>query len=219
MLSILWGNMATEQQPQNPRPIYEEIKPYALVSITPEEWDADRQLRLQRFEKIVARLATKDINQVPEEAKDFLWEKLTAIRNICSLPAETLIAMESKNRLDCTLLDVFGKNDYWYSMQDPSELLPHTEATLLAADTLLKALTPEMGLQIIDDYRKIREKANHLALRQLSGSYFGHAWIEFATVIPGVNVLYFFPEFPRKTQKSVSVTSGLKRHNTTNPVF
>lgn len=205
--------MMNERNEPGPRPIYEPIRAFAWNDLNPQEWDADRQLRLQRLQQIVWPSLERSMLDLPDQLRGgagvFIQEKYQALQRLCDLPAQRFNELRDKSRLDCDLLSAFGRNDYcWESTGANNPLLTHTKGTLRGADIFLKALTPEMGLNLTDNYQTVRKNIQRLALRNLAlETHVG--WFEFATVIPGIVIFYHFDELPKKARRFVNVEASL----------
>lgn len=188
-----------------PRPIYEDPE---AIGANPKRWDEDRPLRLQRFQQIVAPLVSRQVGGLEDSGIDFIAQRATKLAGICGLSAAEIDqARESyQGNPSIDLLYTDDDTNFDYGIEDG--IAKHTEETLKAADVLLKALTPELGLNITDDHQTAINKAKGLESKKIALITHTDTWVEFSTVIPGV-VIVFFAE-PEAELRSVAIETSLK---------
>lgn len=185
------GHM-TGPEDNRPRPIYDQIQPFGVVS--PEQWNADQNLRIERLNKIVIPLVEKQ--PIPDGAMDFVATKISELKNLCSLTSNQASAILVGSDVNLANTDDYISFDY--VNQSPyhqlDKLHTHSQETLQAANILLNALTPELGLNITDNYDQIIEKAKQMEDTKIAdidneNSDIHEPWlIHFSTVIPGITV-------------------------------
>jgi hypothetical protein len=155
--------MVSPEKQSTSRPIFEQYRPYS-----PEEWDEAKKHRTQSFSEVL-RLVEQNPQRssLTPEAQKFLEEKLGKLNEIIQFSAQK-IAQEEEETEDP--IQVVLIEPIFYTHEVPSRgtlqawcdsnnaYHEHDESTIVAADILLSALTPELRISLGDDFQSMDEK-------------------------------------------------------------
>lgn len=195
----------------------------SLGTTTKQQWDISRKTRLLVLKGMVEELggrisrledlrepifefASPKFVSVLDSGEEFISLKGQEILEVAGMRGKEVVRHHrGKDSKFVELTNAFNGSEY-YSNTNGS-LYIHTPATLMSADRLLKSLTPGLDLAIDQNRSTVLDKTkgieSHLAIIDPSRD-----WIEFATIIPGMTIAYFFNDRNR-AQRVVAVQANL----------
>lgn len=169
--------MTPDQERQKPRPIYESVD---FEAIDPAQWSGDKDFRIKRIQGIFRPLISRQLSTLTENGIDFAAKVASRLNQLCNLSLE-------EAEIESITLYFKGSHDV-----NNCSMGRHSQETIQAANAILNALCPELGLEVTDGHEKVIQKAKQASQLGLAAIYDEEAtWILFPTVIPEIAISYF----------------------------
>lgn len=191
----------TAEQDNLSRRLYEPVDLQGNKS----QWEQDRVLRLKRLQEITGPIVGKRFNELSEEGKNFIDKNIRQLIALCNATWSQLKNSEIDPFIELSLTADGKIFEY-----GPPRLIMHTRETQKAANILLNALMPELGLTIQDDFDTARKKAKPLVEKKFADIN-PDGMISFSTVLPGIYVQ--FSRLSDEPKKAVSITISAFKEN------
>lgn len=186
-----------------------------LQSTTPQEWDAQRQLRLERVDQIISFWGNPPwLNriynlgfQIHELLVPGLYDRLFLsdrggdifvqthgedLRKLCKLRGQETLRRSQGGPDSWMILLSSRLPDGYFLFSHQKVVHLHTPSTILAANYFLTALVPNANLTPEATYSRVMTKVNELSSNNSASIDPSETWLEFATILPGVTVGYGF---------------------------